>query len=249
MDRTRHRPAPWRLFPRLPDLLYGGEVAQRADTQARAVDRLRYTHSAERAVSEAKPIEKGEFSAVVARAESGDTAANDALFSTLYDELHRLAESHIRRSAGPITMGATTLLHEAYVNLSGRHGVDFPDERRFLKYASRAMRGLVINYVQRRRAQKRGGEITFTDLDEVEAGAAADGVRLEQLGHALEELAAVDASLAELVDLKFFCGFSFSDIAALRGVSERTVQRDWAKARLVLHDALNLENGTEGEAG
>lgn len=187
--------------------------------------------------------EKPRVDSMVTRAEAGDATAKDALFSALYSELRRLAEAHILRSAGPLTIGATTLLHEAYLNLNSRDGIVFPDQHRFMKYASRAMRGLVINYVNRRRAQKRGGEITFIDLEAGEAERPREAAPLERLGQALDDLAGIDASLAELVDLKFFCGFSFAEIAAMRGVSERTVQRDWAKARVLLHDAL--EGGSD----
>lgn len=182
---------------------------------------------------------------MVRRAEDGDGDARDTLFATLYNELHRLAESHLRRSGGQFTMGTTTLLHEAYLDLNRREGVAFPDRLRFLKYASRAMRGLIIDYVRARRAEKRGGEITFVDMPEQAALGSAGGLSLELLGRALEELAELDPDLAELVDLKFFCGFSFTEIAALRGVSERTVQRDWAKARVLLHDALQVPGEAE----
>lgn len=175
--------------------------------------------------------------AMVARAEAGDASVKDALFASLYTELHQLAESHIRRGGNQLTMGATTLLHEAYLELNSRSNVAFPDRPRFLKYASRAMRGLVIDYVRSRHAQKRGGEITFTSVSGQEA-AGTTAAALQALSDALDELAEVDAGLAELVDLKFFCGFSVSEIAAMRGVSERTIEREWAKARVLLHDAL-----------
>jgi RNA polymerase sigma factor (TIGR02999 family) len=178
------------------------------------------------------------IAAMVERAEAGDSAARDALFVSLYSELHNLAQSHLQRSGGQLTMGATTLLHEAYLDLNGRGHVAFPDRLRFLKYASRAMRGLVIDYIRTKRALKRGGEITFVVLSNDQLGAAAVQ-SIESLGHALDELGQLDPALAELVDLKFFCGFSFSEIAAMRGVSERTIQRDWAKARVLLHDALS----------
>ena len=183
----------------------------------------------------------GRVAAMVERAEAGDRSAKDALFASLYSELHRLAQSHLRYDRGQVTMGTTTLLHEAYLDLSNRSTVTFPDRLRFLKYASRAMRHLIIDYVRARRAEKRGGEITFvTDVQE-QVQSSASAASLETLGDALDELARLDAPLAELVDLKFFCGFSFGDIAAMRGVSERTVQRDWAKARLLLHDVLHPE--------
>jgi RNA polymerase sigma factor (TIGR02999 family) len=185
------------------------------------------------------PGDPAEFAALVQRAESGDAAARDALFASLYNELHRLAQGHLRRSGGNLTMGATTLLHEAYLDLNARTHLVFPDQLRFLKYASRAMRGLVIDYVRTRCAQKRGGNLMFTTVDEEKMGGAENADVLEALGRALDELAAIDGELAELVDLKFFCGFSFVEIAALRGVSDRTVQRDWAKARVLLHEALS----------
>ena len=176
---------------------------------------------------------------LVARAETGDPAAKDALFATLYGELHRLAQSHLHRSAGPLTLGATTLLHETYLNIASRDELAFPDRARFLAYASRAMRGLVIHYLRTRNASKRGGELTFTSLDEAQEQPAEEHADLLALSAALDRLATLDPPLAELVDLKFFSGFSFADIAGLRGVSERTVQRDWAKARLILHTYLH----------
>lgn len=169
---------------------------------------------------------------------AGDEAAADALFAALYDELHRLAEAQLRKSGGTVTMSATTLLHDAYVGLAGRASVSFPDRSRFFGYAARAMRGLIIDYVRRRRAQKRGGDLVFTTLADHDVPRAQQAIDLERLGYALDELAAYDAALAELVDLKFFCGLSLGEIAIMRQVSERTVQRDWAKARAVLHGAL-----------
>jgi RNA polymerase sigma factor (TIGR02999 family) len=178
------------------------------------------------------------LTALLAKADAGDTRARDQLFATLYDELHRLAEAQLHRSPGPITLGPTTLLHEAYLHVSNRGQLSFPDRNRFFGYAARAMRGLILNYVRDRRAQKRGGELTFTSLADTDVAAATPPEDLEQLNHALEELAALEPSLAELVDLRFFCGFSFAEIATLRGVSERTAQRDWAKARALLYTFL-----------
>ena len=178
---------------------------------------------------------------LIRSADRGGSAATDELFSVLYSELHRLAEHHLRHGgSSPLTLGATTLLHEAYLGIAGRETVSFQDQPRFLAYASRAMRGLVIDYARRRRARKRGRELEITlDGDELPAEEALRTAReLEELGDALDELASVDSALAELVDLHFFCGFPFTEIAALRGVSERTIQRDWRKARLLLHRSL-----------
>jgi RNA polymerase sigma factor (TIGR02999 family) len=171
-------------------------------------------------------------------AEAGEGSARHELFAALYQELHRLAQRELRRCGNVLTLGATTLLHEAYLNISGRDNVAFPDRPRFMAYASRAMRGLVIDYSRSRQALKRGGGIEITSLPTETPAAVADTQELERIGEAIEELAGLEPGLAELVDLKFFSGLSFGDIAGLRGVSERTVQRDWEKARIFLHRRL-----------
>jgi RNA polymerase sigma factor (TIGR02999 family) len=176
---------------------------------------------------------------LIRTADRGDGAAADRLFSVLYRELHEIAERQLRRGGSELTLGTTTLLHETYLNISGREGVEFATRGQFLAYAARAMRGLMIDYARRRRAKKRGGEFLITTS--VESAAAADAVPaddLAQLSGALDTLAGLDAGLAQLVDLHFFCGLSFVEMADLRGVSERTVRRDWRKARLLLHRSL-----------
>ena len=181
-----------------------------------------------------------ELDALIRRADQTDREAIDKLFAVLYDELHRLAEHNLRRAGSTLTLGTTTLLHEAYLNVAGRENIAFTERARFLAYASRAMRGLVIDYVRSRRAKKRGRqfEITLADDEPSSGRPLENATELERLGEALDELGQFEPALAELVDLHFFCGFSFVEIAALREVSERTVQRDWRKARLVLHQAL-----------
>jgi RNA polymerase sigma factor (TIGR02999 family) len=178
------------------------------------------------------------LSDLFAIAAQGDPAANEQLFQALYAELHRLAKRELWRNGGAVTLGATTLVHEAFLQMSGREGAPFPDRARFMGYSARAMRGLIIDYARQRHAQKRGGGFELTALDTDIADNVADPVDLTRVGDALDELAQLDPALAQIVDLKFFCGFSFGEIAALRGVSERTVQRDWEKARIYLHRAL-----------
>jgi RNA polymerase sigma factor (TIGR02999 family) len=160
------------------------------------------------------------------------------LFVSLYDELRRLAKRKLRQGGAPHSMGATTLLHEVYLTVHGRDGVVFPDHARFLAYASRAMRGLIIDYARSRQAIKRGGGFEITSLPTEVPGAAMESSELERLSDAVERLAAADPRLAEVVDLKYFGGFSFAEIAAMRDMSERTVQRDWEKARIFLHKIM-----------
>ena len=178
------------------------------------------------------------ISDLVASADRGDRASADRLFTVLYDELHRMAKRELSKRGYGITLGATTLLHEAYFSLAGADGARFPDKARFMAYAARAMRSLVIDHVRRRQADKRGAGLDFTALDTTIAEQVSDAAPLESISDALDALAQIEPALADLVDLKFFCGLTFGEIAALRGVSERTVQRDWEKARLWLAHAL-----------
>ena len=177
--------------------------------------------------------------------EGGGTPATAELFAALYDELHRLAERQLHRDGGGATLSATTLVHEAYLDLSQRAGTDFPDRARFIGYAARAMRGIVIDYVRYSNAAKRGGgaiEITLTGSLDAASQQDAAG-ELERLSEALDQLALLEPSLAELVDLHFFCGYELREIAELKGVTERTVQRSWRKARLLLrHQMLDAHD-------
>ena len=173
---------------------------------------------------------------LAARVDAGDAAAKDALFAALYEELHRLAQAHVHRSAGRLTLGATSLLHEAYLDISQRSAGRISASRTgSLDTPPRAMCGLIIDYIRQRRVFKRGGDLTFASLTDDDIDPTLPSPDLDDLDEARKSLATFDLRLAELVDLKFFCGFSFGEIAALRGISERTVQRDWVKAKLLLH--------------
>ena len=161
------------------------------------------------------------------------------LFARLYDDLRQTAQRELRRVGPMVTLSATTLLHEAYLDMHDRKGVSFPDRARFLAYASRAMRGLIIDYARSRQALKRGAAFEFTALPTNVPEEAADSVELQRVSDAVERLAAIDPRLAQVVDLRYFSGFSLSDIATMWGMSRRTIQRDWEKARLFLHRCLS----------
>jgi RNA polymerase sigma factor (TIGR02999 family) len=160
---------------------------------------------------------------------------NEQLFAQLYDDLRQLAERQLRHNSdAPIS--PTTLLHEAYLGMSGSQAA-FPDRERFMGYAARVMRGLIIDFARQRRALKRGGGVHITQLPtDIEQ---VDATELSRISDALDELATHEPGLAEVVDLRYFCGFTFEDIAAQRGTSMRTVQRDWEKARVILFQRLN----------
>jgi RNA polymerase sigma factor (TIGR02999 family) len=154
----------------------------------------------------------------------------------LYGELRQLAERQLRQNAGA-PVSPTTLLHEAYLGMRGREAV-FPDRQRFIGYAARVMRGLIIDFARERRALKRGGDFHITQLPTQLPESGQDETDLPRLSEALDELAVVDAKLAELVDLRYFCGYTFDEIAAQRGTSIRTVKREWEKARALLFHEL-----------
>ncbi len=184
------------------------------------------------------------LSTLIRSADRGEGQAAEALFSALYRELRGLARRELARSGPGASLGVTSLLHEAYLDMAQREGVAFPDRARFLTYAARVMRGLIIDGLRRCQARRHGGgfEITSIDGKDVsDATPASEADEIERLGQALDGLAAVEPEIAHVVDLKFFCGFTFIEIADLRGVSERTVQRHWDKARIYLRHTLRAE--------
>jgi RNA polymerase sigma factor (TIGR02999 family) len=159
-----------------------------------------------------------------------------AWFELLYHELRRRARGQLFRYHA-LTMGPTTLLHEAWLKLADRPLV-FATQAELVAYAGHTMRSIVINHIRDRSTSKRGGDIDFVSYDTLHDLRAMKDDDVLRLDDALLDLKATDAGLAELIELHFFAGLSFVELAALRGVSERTVRRDWDKARMLLATAL-----------
>jgi RNA polymerase sigma factor (TIGR02999 family) len=171
-------------------------------------------------------------------AHGGDSAAMDKVLSTLYQELHAMARRQLAGQQGQ-TLDATALVHEAYLKLIGRREAHFEDRAHFFAYAASAMRSVVVDYARQRLAQKRGGDLhRVTDLPEDIEG----GLRLDEdmlgLDTALTKLAEVDERLAQVVEMRYFGGLSELEIAALLKRSERSIRRDWQKARMFLLASL-----------
>src|SRR5262249_38816427 len=143
-------------------------------------------------------------SLLIQAAEHGDESVTDALFSALYSELRRIAKREIARQGSAATLGATTVLHEAYIEIAGKDGTSFPDRPRFTAYASREMRGLIIDHARSRGAIKRGGQFHITSSSR-ELDPVADDHELARISEALDKLAKTEPALAEMVDMKFFC--------------------------------------------
>jgi RNA polymerase sigma factor (TIGR02999 family) len=171
-------------------------------------------------------------------ARGGDRDALDRVLATLYQELHQMARRQLAGQHGH-TLDATALVHEAYLKLIGRHEAQFDDRAHFFAYAASAMRSVVVDYARQRLAQKRGGDLhRVTELPEnIESGLKLDEDTLA-LDIALTRLAAVDTKLAQVVELRYFAGLSELEIAALLDRSERSIRRDWQKARMYLLASL-----------
>jgi RNA polymerase sigma factor (TIGR02999 family) len=158
-------------------------------------------------------------------------------FELLYGELRRMARGELFRHQA-LTMGPTTLLHEAWLRLLPSE-LKFASQEDLIRYTAHVMRGIVVDHIRSRASLKRGGNfdiVAYETLSDLRDMGSEEALKINE---AMQELCAIDAGLAELVELKFFGGLTFVEIAALRKVSERTVQRDWNKARLLLYSAVN----------
>lgn len=177
---------------------------------------------------------------LIEAAGSGDAAALKALFERVYDELKMLARKQLAASSGH-TLNTTGLVHEAYLKLAQPEGHELQGRVHFFALAAKAMRQIVIDRARARIAEKRGGEnLQIVDLEEA-IGVADSELgpdELLRLDRALSQLETDEPRLANLVELRFFAGLPVSDIAALHAVSERTLNRDWRRAKAHLHAAL-----------
>lgn len=179
----------------------------------------------------------GDITELLTRAREGDRASLDAVFARLYPELKRLAS---RRAAGAdATLSATALVNEAWLKLTGGEGPDIVDRQHFLACAARAMRLVVIDQARAVHAAKRGGGQPPIDVDPSLLPEDIDPGEMLAIDQALDALDAIDPAQRELVELHWFAGLDFIEIAALRGVNERTVRRAWQRARAFLAAQLS----------
>ncbi len=182
----------------------------------------------------------GDFTEVLARLRHGDAdpAAMDGLFAAAYADLRRLAHDRLRRSEPLTLLDTTALVHESYLRFLRAGRVDFADRSHFVAYAARVMRSVIVDVVRARAAERRGGDSLHVTLTPELAENLAREVEVIRLDGALEALERVDEALVRLVEMRFFAGLSVDEVAGATGRSPRTVARDWAKARLILADAL-----------
>ncbi|MEP6739213.1 MAG: ECF-type sigma factor [Caldimonas sp.] len=175
-------------------------------------------------------------------AANGDRGALDQIYAALYPELKRVARARLHQQGRGNNMGTTTLLHESFMRLVGASDLRLQDRRHFFAYAARTMRNIIIDSAREHLAERRGGGALHETLGGDAALQVADTGTSEELirvSQALLELEAVDPELAELVDMRYFGGYTEAEIAELQGITDRTVRRRWDKARAWLYLALN----------
>lgn len=179
----------------------------------------------------------------VSESESGELPAR--LFVLVYDELRTVARCQRRGVGSPATLNTTALVHETYLKLSPTPAATGLSRAHFLALAARAMRQVLVDHARSRACLKRGGEITFTDLQENSAGTSGEMVDVLILDQALVELTDLDARAGRVVEWHVFGGLSIEEIAELQGVAARTTFRDWRRARAFLVQHLGLAGAVE----
>jgi len=180
---------------------------------------------------------KQEITTLLAALRRGDASAMERLMPLVYGDLHRRARHQLRRLP-QATLSPTGLVHEAYLKLVGS-SADWQDRNHFFAVASKAMRGVVVDYARRRSAKKRGGLARPVALDEAVLRVEENAAEILGIHEALERLATVDERLSDLVELRFFGGLSIDEAAGVLKVSDRTAKRDWTKARTLLFQMLH----------
>lgn len=180
------------------------------------------------------------LTALLQDASQGDAPALGRVFESLYPQLKRIAHVRLYRQGGPAHLGTTALVHESFMRMVESSHLRWQDRAHFLAYAAKTMRHVIVDLARRQLAQCRGGDQVQVTLD-TSLHAGADGEASEWIvavHEALSGLEEIDASLARVVEMRYFAGYSDVEIAALLGCSERTVRRQWDKARAWLGVAL-----------
>jgi RNA polymerase sigma factor (TIGR02999 family) len=184
-------------------------------------------------------VDAEDLTELIHRAQDGDADAADVLFAATYPLLRRLARAHLRGGGRSAVLDTGALVHESYLRFAASGRLRIVDRVHFLRWTGRVMRSVIVDIARRAKAERRGGDaahLTLTTGIGVTAGGGEDEIL--QVHEALETLAAVEPRLAQVVELRYFGGMTELEIAEALGVTDRTVRRDWEKARLLLREAL-----------
>ena len=191
---------------------------------------------------EALPIQgppMGELTELLEAMCAGDSDAIDEIFTLTYRELRQMAHQRLHRSNRVTSLDTTALVHECYLRLVRLGQLQTRDRSHFLGYAARVMRSIVVDFVRQRLAKRRGGdELRVTLGTDIRDSSAVSEEQIMQVDEALQELAVLDPRLVQVVEMRYFAGFTVEQIAESRSVTTRTIRRDWEKARLLLYTAL-----------
>lgn len=176
---------------------------------------------------------------LIHRAQSGDEAALRQVFDTTYHDLHRMARHRIRQVGRATLLDTTSLVHESFLRFANAGELNVGDRAHFFRYAGHVMRSVIVDMARARQAERRGGNAHRVTLNTSVGDTAGDGEdEVLRVHEALEELGALDARMAQVVELRYFAGLTENEIADALGVTDRTIRRDWEKARLLLARAL-----------
>jgi RNA polymerase sigma factor (TIGR02999 family) len=181
----------------------------------------------------------GEITQLLIAWNQGDQRARDELMPLIYNELRRLARSHLRRERINHTLQPTALVHEAFLRLIDQSQVNWQNRAHFFGAAARLMRQILINHAEARRAAKRGGEAERISLNDVDQFTVEQGLDLAALNGAMEKLEQIDPPQSRIVELRYFSGLTIEEIAEVMGISPATVKREWSTARAWLRRELS----------
>lgn len=181
----------------------------------------------------------GDVTMLLRQAAGDDRAAIDRLFELLYDDLHRMARARLAEN-GPVTMlDTTSLAHEAYLRLRNAGRIDLESRGHFMAYVSQVLRSIIVDFVRKRSAERRGGgQRNVTLSTEISDSITDTDDEIERVNDALIELEKTDLRLKQVVEMRYFGGMTEPEIAEALGVTDRTVRRDWERARLLLSVSL-----------
>jgi RNA polymerase sigma factor (TIGR02999 family) len=168
----------------------------------------------------------------------GDGNAPARLYALLYPEIKRLARSRLYAAGGVASLNTTALVHEGFMRLAEREGMAGESRVQFFAYVGKVLRSVVLDHLRNEAAEKRGGAQEHVTLSQAESITTNGKDNWSLLDHALERLRTMDSSLYELVEMRYFVGMSVAEIAAMRNVSSRTIDRDWVKAKALLEEMV-----------
>ncbi len=183
--------------------------------------------------------DRSSLTELIHRAQEGDASAADALFAATYDDLRKLARGRLHANGRSVTLDTSSLVHESYLRFASAGRLRLQDRVHFMRWAGRVMRSVIVDFARRRKAERRGGDAKRITLTErLIPGTMRPEDEILQVHEALNHIAGLDGRLAEVVELRYFAGMTDVEIAEALGITDRTVRRDWDKARLLLREAL-----------